>query len=199
MAAQFTTIGHSNRSLDEFIGMLREAEIGLLVDVRTFPRSRTTPAFNIDLLPNDLAAVQIGYRHCPALGGRRPKQGGVDSDLNALWRVQSFHNYADYALGEEFAGAFQKLLLLGQEKRLALMCSEAVWWRCHRRIITDYLLLGPLNGTDESFIHHSGGFAMGNHVQLRQVSLGMDGTTSARVGRSPRFSYFAMISNNWPQ
>ena len=67
MAAQFTTIGHSNRSLDEFIGMLREAEIGLLADVRTFPRSRTNPAFNIDLLPNDLAAVQIGYRPCPAL------------------------------------------------------------------------------------------------------------------------------------
>ena len=141
MAAQFTTIGHSNRSLDEFIGMLREAEVGLLVDVRSFPRSRTNPAFNIDLLPNDLALVQIGYRHCPALGGRRPKQGGVDNDLNALWRVQSFHNYADYALGEEFADAFQKLLILGNEKRLALMCSEAVWWRCHRRIITDYLLL----------------------------------------------------------
>ena len=121
--------------------MLRDARVGLLVDVRSFPRSRTNPIFNIDRLPDDLAQVQIGYCHCPALGGRRPKQSCVDGDLNAMWRVRSFHNYADYALGEEFAKAFQNLLVLGQEKRLALMCSEAVWWRCHRRIITDYLLL----------------------------------------------------------
>jgi uncharacterized protein (DUF488 family) len=141
MTAQFTTIGHSNRTLDEFVGMLREARVGLLVDVRSFPRSRTNPIFNIDRLPDDLAQVQIGYHHCPPLGGRRPKQGCVDNNLNAMWRVRSFHNYADYALGEEFAEAFRNLLILGQEKRLALMCSETVWWRCHRRIITDYLLL----------------------------------------------------------
>jgi uncharacterized protein (DUF488 family) len=73
MAAQFTTIGHSNRSLDEFVDMLREARVDLLIDVRSFPRSRTNPVFNIDQLPADLEKVQIGYRHCPALGGRRPK------------------------------------------------------------------------------------------------------------------------------
>lgn len=141
MAAGFTTIGHSTRSLDEFLGMLGAARVELLVDVRSFPRSRTNPAYNIDSLPDALAAVQMGYRHCPALGGRRPKQAGIDAALNAFWRVQSFHNYADYALGAEFAAAFQNLLRLGRERRLALMCSEAVWWRCHRRIITDYLLL----------------------------------------------------------
>lgn len=141
MLAQFTTIGHSNRSFDEFFDMLRDAQVKLLVDVRSFPRSRANPDFNIDQLPEALARVQIGYRHCPALGGRRPKQSGVDKNLNAIWRVQSFHNYADYALGDEFAAAFADLLCLGQDQRLALMCSEAVWWRCHRRIITDYLLL----------------------------------------------------------
>ncbi len=141
MAAAFTTIGHSSRSLDEFIGMLRAAQVSLLVDVRTFPRSRTNPAFNIDCLPADLTRVQIAYRHCPAMGGRRPRQANVDDRLNAMWRVQSFHNYADYALGDAFSAAFGELVETGREQRLALMCSEAVWWRCHRRIIADYLLL----------------------------------------------------------
>jgi uncharacterized protein (DUF488 family) len=141
MVARFTTIGHSNRSLGEVLDMLRDARVEQLIDVRSFPRSRTNPAFNIDRFPDDLARVQIGYRHCPALGGRRPKQPGVDENLNALWRVQSFHNYADYALGDEFAAAFDELVRLGRGRRLALMCSEAVWWRCHRRIIADYLIL----------------------------------------------------------
>lgn len=140
MVARFTTIGHSNRSLEEFLGMLGAARVDLLVDVRSFPRSRTNPAFNVERLPDDLEAVQIGYRHCPALGGRRPRQAGIDENLNAFWRVQSFHNYADYALGEEFAAAFDELLRLGRDRRLSLMCSEAVWWRCHRRIVADYLI-----------------------------------------------------------
>lgn len=141
MAAGFTTIGHSTRSLDEFLGMLCAAEVDLLVDVRAFPRSRRNPDFNIDHLPAVLARAGIGYRHCPALGGRRARVLGVDAGQNALWRVASFHNYADYALGAQFARAFAELVRLGAEHRLALMCAEAVWWRCHRRIITDYLLL----------------------------------------------------------
>lgn len=141
MAARFTTIGHSNRSLEEFLDMLRAAQVRLLIDVRSFPRSRTNPVFNIDSLPDDLSRVQIGYRHIPALGGRRSRQSGIDEGVNAFWRVQSFHNYADYALGDEFAAAFDELVRLGREQRLALMCAEAVWWRCHRRIIADYLLL----------------------------------------------------------
>lgn len=144
MAARFTTIGHSSRSLDEFTGMLRAAGVGLLIDVRSFPRSRSNPAFNIERLPDDLARVQIGYRHCPDLGGRRPKQPGIDESRNAMWRVQSFHNYADYALGDQFARAFGHIVELGRTQRLALMCAEAVWWRCHRRIIADYLVLGGM-------------------------------------------------------
>jgi uncharacterized protein (DUF488 family) len=141
MAGGFTTIGHSTRSLEELLDMLRDARVELLVDVRTFPRSRTNPVFNIDTLPAGLEQLQIGYVHSPSLGGRRSKQADVDPNLNAGWRVQSFHNYADYALGDEFAAAFATLVETGTERRLALMCSEAVWWRCHRRIITDYLLL----------------------------------------------------------
>lgn len=139
--AAFTTIGHSNRGIDEFLGMLQEAQVNLLVDVRSFPRSRSNPAYNIDRIPAELAKVGIDYRHCPALGGRRPRQAGIDESLNALWRERSFHNYADYALGETFGEALDTLIRLGEEQRLALMCAEAVWWRCHRRIITDYLLL----------------------------------------------------------
>ena len=141
MTAQFTTIGHSNRQIYEFLDMLREAGVALLVDVRSFPRSRTNPVYNIESLPEDLADMQIGYRHFSALGGRRSKQSDVDENVNAMWRVQSFHNYAEYALSEEFDEAFNAMLDVGRDKRVALMCSEAVWWRCHRRIITDYLLL----------------------------------------------------------
>lgn len=141
MTPIFSTIGHSNHSLDEFMEMLRCADITMVIDVRTFPRSRTNPIFNSNTLPNDLAKIQIEYQHWPALGGRRSKQKQVDPELNAMWRVAGFHNYADYALSDEFGMAFDELIALGQQYRLAIMCSEAVWWRCHRRIITDYLLL----------------------------------------------------------
>lgn len=141
MAARFATIGHSNRNLADVLTMLGEAGVTLLVDVRAFPRSRTNPVFDIARLEPELARLGIGYRHCRALGGRRGKQGDVDAALNGLWRNQSFHNYADYALSDEFDAAFQELLRLGRDHRVAMMCSEAVWWRCHRRIITDYLLL----------------------------------------------------------
>ena len=141
MSGGFYTIGHSNRESEVVIDMLREAQIGLLVDVRSFPKSRSNPDFNDDRFPDRLAEVQIGYRHMLALGGRRKKQPQIDDNVNDFWRVRSFHNYADYALGPEFQEAFAELLDLGQKQRVAMMCSEAVWWRCHRRIITDYLLL----------------------------------------------------------
>ena len=120
--------------------MLRDSEVRLLIDVRAFPRSRSNPAFNVETFPDELASYQIDYRHMADLGGRRPRQVGVAADLNGYWRVRGFHNYADYALSDGFRAAFAELRQLGSERRLALMCSEAVWWRCHRRIITDYLL-----------------------------------------------------------
>jgi uncharacterized protein (DUF488 family) len=139
MAQAFYTIGHSTRPIDEFVDLLRLAEVGIVADVRTVPRSRTNPQYNSDALPGALAPLQIGYEHMPALGGLRKAQG-VAPELNAFWRVQSFHNFADYALSEPFRSGLARLRALGHERRCAIMCAEAVWWRCHRRIIADYLL-----------------------------------------------------------
>lgn len=136
----FYTIGHSNREPHAVLEMLQEADVGMLADVRAFPRSRSNPDFNIDRFPDLLQQEGIEYRHFESLGGRRKKQPDVDDTLNAFWRVQSFHNYADYALREEFRSAIDELEDIGTDRSVALMCSEAVWWRCHRRVITDYLL-----------------------------------------------------------
>lgn len=140
MAGGFCTIGHSNRSLDEFAEIMQRAGVQIVADVRSFPRSRSNPAFNIDSLPEALRPYQIGYRHFPDLGGRRKMQPEVPDDANALWRNRSFHNYADYALSDRFAEALADLVNLGRERVVAMMCSEAVWWRCHRRIVTDHLI-----------------------------------------------------------
>jgi len=136
----FFTIGHSTRTLEEFAGLLREAEIGFLADIRKFTRSRTNPQFNEDNLAGALAIHGISYEHVAALGGRRGKAPGVPPDVNALWKNQSFHNYADYAASPQFRAALDDLRDEGRKRRCAMMCSEAVWWRCHRRIVTDYLI-----------------------------------------------------------
>ncbi len=140
MALPFHTIGHSTHPLDEFVELLRAAGVALVVDVRTVPRSRTNPQFNRDTLPERLAQLGIGYEHVAALGGLRGKTREVPPDVNAFWENDSFHNYADYAMGETFRAGFDRLRELGHAQRCAIMCAEAVWWRCHRRIITDYLL-----------------------------------------------------------
>ena len=134
------TIGHSTRTLTEFVALLRQVDITLLVDVRSIPRSRTTPQFNGDTLPGALAEVGIGYRHLRALGGRRHHRKGTPPSLNTYWRVTAFRNYADYAETDEFRAGLRVLRELAGADRCAIMCAEAVWWRCHRRIITDYLL-----------------------------------------------------------
>ncbi len=139
-AKPFFTIGHSTRPLAQFVALLREAQVELVVDVRLLPRSRTNPQYNQDALPRELAGHQIGYQHIAALGGRRGKSAGVPPAVNAFWQNASFHNFADYAMGETFQAAFAELRELGQARACAIMCAEAVWWRCHRRIIADYLL-----------------------------------------------------------
>jgi len=120
--------------------LLQQAAVDLVVDVRAFPRSRTNPQFNIDTLPESLAVVGIGYQHLRALGGRRHHSADAPPSPNTLWRNQSFRNYADYAATDEFRAGLDELRALILERRCAIMCSEAVWWRCHRRIIADYLL-----------------------------------------------------------
>jgi len=136
----FFTIGHSDRTLDEFIGLLRGADIGMLVDVRKMPRSRTNPQFNEETLPAALAACDISYEHESVLGGLRGKSRTVSADVNGFWINSSFHHYADYALSEAFHAGIEHLVEQGRDRRCAVMCSEAVWWRCHRRIIADYLI-----------------------------------------------------------
>jgi len=140
MTHPFFTIGHSTRPIGEFVDLLRNAEVRLVVDVRTVPRSRTNPQYNNDVLPVSLSEFQIGYAHVAALGGLRGRQYDVPETVNAFWQVQSFHNYADYALSEHFRVGLNTLRDLGHASRCAIMCAEAVWWRCHRRIITDYLI-----------------------------------------------------------
>jgi len=136
----FFTIGHSTRSVAELVELLTSAKVGLVVDVRTVPRSRTNPQFNKDALPRALAAGPIGYEHIAALGGLRGRKVDVPPAVNAFWTNQSFHNYADYAMSDEFHAGLVVLRELGRTQRCAIMCAEALWWRCHRRIIADYLL-----------------------------------------------------------
>lgn len=139
-ALPFFTIGHSTRPVVEFADLLTAADVGVLVDVRAIPRSRTNPQFNRDVLPAALASAAIDYEHIAALGGRRGRSTGVPPAVNAFWTNESFHHYADYAMGEDFRGALAQLRARGRVRRCAIMCAETLWWRCHRRIIADYLL-----------------------------------------------------------
>jgi uncharacterized protein (DUF488 family) len=136
----FFTIGHSNRSFEEFVQLLIEPRIQRLVDIRKFPRSRANPQFNHDILPEALANFDISYEHLAALGGRRGKGERLPPDVNGFWTNKSFHHYADYALSPQFHAGLEHLIDEGRLMRCAIMCSEAVWWRCHRRIVTDYLI-----------------------------------------------------------
>lgn len=140
MANNYFTIGHGARSLPEFVDLLRESAVDLVVDVRSMPRSRTNPQFNQETFPGALTPLQIGYEHIAELGGLRGKQRLVQPSPNGLWRVRSFRNYADYALTDPFAAGLARLRDLGTQHRCAIMCAETVWWRCHRRLITDDLL-----------------------------------------------------------
>ncbi len=131
------TIGHSTRSIDEFVALLREAGVDLVVDVRAMPGSRANPRFNAERLADALASSGVAYRHLEALGGRRHGRGDSPNDF---WREAGFRGYADYAMGADFRAGLAELEALAGSHTPAVMCAEAVWWRCHRRIIADYLL-----------------------------------------------------------
>ena len=135
------TVGHSTRSIGEFAALLHRGAVELVVDVRTVPRSRHNPQYDEGVLGAELGAYQIAYERMPALGGLRGRSPEVAPEVNAYWDNQSFHNYADYALSDEFAAALGELLQVSSARRCAIMCAEAVWWRCHRRIIADYLVM----------------------------------------------------------
>ncbi|HEX7055548.1 MAG TPA: DUF488 domain-containing protein [Burkholderiales bacterium] len=137
----FFTIGHSTHPLDELAALLRRAGARCVVDVRTVPRSRANPQYDRDTLGEALAAHGIAYRHMAALGGLRPRAKDVAPETNGFWQNRSFHNYADYAMSPAFAAALRELIALNAASGpCAVMCAEGLWWRCHRRIIADYLL-----------------------------------------------------------
>ena len=140
MTYPFFTIGHSTRPINEFVDLLKLATVRLVVDVRTIPQSRKNPQYNHDVLPLTLSEFHIGYEHIAALGGLRGKSKDVSPLVNSFWQNQSFHNYADYTLSAAFRSGLAKLRELGHARPCAVMCAETVWWRCHRRIISDYLI-----------------------------------------------------------
>ena len=139
------TIGHSTRTIAEFIELLRAHGVSCVVDVRTVPRSRHNPQFNKGILPKSLKKADVGYIHLPGLGGLRHAQR---ESLNMGWRNTSFRGYADYMQTAEFEQSLEKLIRLANEDRIALMCAEAVPWRCHRSLIADALLVRGIRTED---------------------------------------------------
>lgn len=139
MSPELYTIGHSTHPLDGFLKLLTRHGIEALADVRRFPGSRTYPHFNRDGLASALAAAGVEYRWCAALGGRRKKAGSSARNLGL--RNESFRNYADYMGTPEFQEAVVQLMDLARRKRTAFMCSEGLFWRCHRRLVSDFLLV----------------------------------------------------------
>ena len=130
------TIGHSTRPLDEFVELLQANGVEQLVDIRSVPRSRMNPQFNRETLPDSLERVGTDYLHMPALGGlRHPRP----DSRNSAWQNASFRGYADYMQTAEFAAAIEKLIELGRSRQVAIMCAEAVPWRCHRSLVGDAL------------------------------------------------------------
>jgi uncharacterized protein (DUF488 family) len=179
----YVTIGHSTRTAEEFVALLREARADLVVDVRTVPRSRTNPQFNADVLPATLAAEGIGYEHVAELGGLRGKQRSTDPSPNQLWRNESFRNYADYALTDAFRSGLARLRDLGRERVPAVMCAEAVWWRCHRRIIADYLL-----SARETVLHILGPGKIEPAALTPEAAPQADGTLVYAAPEAPQYS-----------
>ena len=174
MTYPFYTIGHSTRLIGKFIDLLRNAEVNLVVDVRSVPRSRTNAQYNRDVLPKALSEFQIEYEHIAALGGLRGRKRDVPPSVNAFWQNQSFHNYADYAASESFHLGLLRLRELGHAQRCTIMCAEAVWWRCHRWIIADYLI-----AAGETVFHILGK----NHTELAHM------TAAAVRGPAGRLTY----------
>ena len=134
------TIGHSTRTYDELVLALRAWGIETLVDIRSITRSRTNPQFDRARLARRLPRAGIAYVWEAGRGGRRPRSKTADPARNAGWRVAAFHHYADYAETPPFAAALADLLARAASSTCAIMCAEAVWWRCHRRIVADYAL-----------------------------------------------------------
>ena len=140
MARRLYTIGHSTRTLPELVEALRAHDVATLVDIRHFTRSRANPQFNATALRRRLRRLGLAYVEMPDLGGRRGRSPDADPARNGGWTHRAFHNYADYAETPPFQASLAELLARAADETCAIMCAEAVWWRCHRRIVTDYAL-----------------------------------------------------------
>ena len=139
------TVGHSTRSIEEFIVLLKAHDVMLVVDVRTIPRSRHNPQFNKDSLPDSLQRAGLGYVHMAGLGGLRHAK---PDSLNTGWRNISFRGYADYMEVADFSEQIEELIHLAKRQRIAVMCAEAVPWRCHRSLIADALTIRGIRTED---------------------------------------------------
>ncbi|CAN5826030.1 DUF488 domain-containing protein [soil metagenome] len=162
------TIGHSTRTIDVFIASLRQIDVTLLLDIRSIPRSSAVPHINVETLPPALAVSGIEYRHLLALGGRRHRPRDAPPSTNTLWRVAAFRNYADYAQTAAFRVRLDELLALARIQQCAIMCAVSGWWRCHRRIVADYLLTRDVRVG----AHHGGGAIDAGHTHAGRHSNG---------------------------
>jgi uncharacterized protein (DUF488 family) len=164
------TIGHSTRSPGEMLALLGDAGVQLVADVRAYPSSRRHPQFNRAALPDWLGQAGIGYRHMPALGGRRTPTPGSP---NRGWTDRAFQGYADHMRTPEFEAALAELETTARQQSTAVMCAEAVWWRCHRRLISDALLARGWR------VEHLGiGASRAVHELTPFADVGTDGTLS---------------------
>ncbi len=136
MSPKIWTIGHSTHSIDNFIKLLSSHSIETIADIRRFPGSRRLPQYNKENLESSLMAANIEYHHIEALGGRRNPR---PDSRNSAWRVAAFRGYADYMETAEFKSGIDELITLTKSRRVAYLCSEAVWWSCHRSLVSDYL------------------------------------------------------------
>lgn len=174
------TIGHSTRTADEFLALLQQVAVDYLVDVRAIPRSRRNPQFNSGNLQKTLAEVGIEYRHIAALGGLRRRRTDKAGQPDGFWHNKSFQNYADYAETAAFHSGLIELREIALDHCCAIMCAEALWWRCHRRIITDYLL--------------ADGITVAHIMGLGKIDLGTL-TPGAQLLSVGRLSYPAAVGN----
>jgi uncharacterized protein (DUF488 family) len=136
------TIGHSTRSIDDLIQVLRSYDIELVADVRRYPGSRRLPQFSAESLEKSLADAGIDYRWIPALGGRRRSES---NSQDSAWKHPAFRAYAEHIMTDEFSDGLNELLMLSEGLNTAIMCAEVLWWRCHRRIISDVLVSLGMN------------------------------------------------------
>ena len=173
-AMRVWTVGHSTHSIDAFVALLVAHDIAEVADIRTVPKSRRHPHFHADALARSLPERGVAYVHLPHLGGWRH---AAEESPNSAWRNQSFRGYADYAMGDEFADGLAQLRQLAAARRTAMMCSEALWWRCHRRLIADRLV-----AAGDTVCH----IASGGRASAHQL------TPFATVGSTGQITYPAM-------